>query len=117
MKKTLSLIIAILVFSSIATAQRYTIKGKILDAISKEKIPDSSISLHYKTDTLGIYKGIRADTNGDFEIKNVRKRDMILKGITMKLQKKLFSMTGTRRILILRLESVTLLHFIKSKGK
>ena len=79
MKKTLSLIIAILVFSSIATAQRYTIKGKILDAISKEKLPYSSISLHYKTDTLGIYKGIIADTNGDFEIKNVRKRDMILK--------------------------------------
>ena len=37
MKKTLSLIIAILVFSSIATAQRYTIKGKILGIVEEEK--------------------------------------------------------------------------------
>ncbi len=79
MKKTLVLIVAILVFSTFATAQRYTIKGKVIDALTKEKLAYSSISLHYKSDTLGIYKGIIADTNGAFEIRQVRKRDLILK--------------------------------------
>ncbi len=63
---------------SLIQAQRYTIKGKVVGNQSNEKLIYANCVLHYATDTLGIYKAEVSDTNGEFAIKGVRKRDLIL---------------------------------------
>jgi hypothetical protein len=59
-------------------AQRYTIKGKLIDLQSKENLMFANCILHYKTDTIGIYKGASSDTAGLFVFKGVKKHNLIL---------------------------------------
>jgi hypothetical protein len=78
-KSVLIFSVLLLCFVGVASAQRYTIKGKVFDKITNEKLMFANCILQYKTDTIGIYKGVSVDTNGYFEFKSVRKRDLILK--------------------------------------
>ena len=76
--KKLFLFILMLFFGLTVFCQRYTIKGKVVDSATGEKLMYANCMLHYTTDTLGIYKGEVTDTNGEFVIKKVKKRDFIL---------------------------------------
>lgn len=77
MKKIL-LLFVIVCNLSLVYGQNYTIKGKVLDAKNKEKLIYANCVLHYSTDSLGIYKGEVSDTNGEYVIKRVKPRDLIL---------------------------------------
>ena len=59
-------------------AQRYTIKGQLLDKQTNDYMMFANCVLHYQTDTLGIYKGETSDTAGRFVFTKVKKRNLIL---------------------------------------
>ncbi|MFA6368596.1 MAG: carboxypeptidase-like regulatory domain-containing protein, partial [Bacteroidales bacterium] len=59
-------------------AQRYSIKGKIIDQITKENLMFVNCVLYKQNDTINMYKGVSADTSGNFIIKGVRKQNLNL---------------------------------------
>lgn len=59
-------------FSCAAYAQEATIKGQVLDTIETKKLQYSNILLIRKTDSI-LIKTVRADENGHFELKNLKK--------------------------------------------
>lgn len=59
-------------------AQRYSIKGKIIDQITKENLMFVNCVLYKQNDTINMYKGVSADTSGNFMIKGVRKQNLNL---------------------------------------
>lgn len=79
MKKSI-LLFLILLFCGLSgiMAQRYSIKGKLIDQNTKEKLMFVNCVLHKQKDTIGIYKGISADTAGFFIFKGIKKQDLIL---------------------------------------
>lgn len=78
MKHNILIIILLLGICLTSLAQRATIKGKVMDKEKQEPLMFANCILRYKTDTIGIFKGVASDTAGDFEFKNIKKRDLIL---------------------------------------
>lgn len=78
--KKLILIYALLLLFTIngAIAQRYSIKGKIIDQNTKENLMFVNCTLYKEGDTINIYKGVAADTSGNFIIKGIRKNNFDL---------------------------------------
>lgn len=61
-----------------AMAQRYSIKGKIIDNVTKENLMFVNCVLYKESDSLNMYKGVSADTSGNFIIKGIRKNNLNL---------------------------------------
>ena len=59
-------------------AQRYSIKGKIIDNVTKENLMFVNCVLYKESDSINMYKGVSADTSGNFIIKGVRKNNLNL---------------------------------------
>ena len=78
MKKLNLIAIAILICNTLF-AQSVNIKGTVKDAQTNNKLPYANCILQYKTDTVGIYKGVITEDDGSFTFKKIRKRDLILK--------------------------------------
>lgn len=79
MKRSILLFpLMILCFINLATAQRYAIKGKIIDQITKDNLMFVNCVLFKQNDTINIYKGVSADTSGNFIIKGVKKQNLTL---------------------------------------
>lgn len=78
MKYNILIITLLLGICLTSLAQRATIKGKVIDKERQEPLMFANCILRYKTDTIGIFKGVASDTAGNFEFKNIRKRDLIL---------------------------------------
>ena len=76
--KRISLILTLFCLCFSLSAQHCDIKGKVFDSERNEALAFANCILRYKTDTLGIYKGVASDTNGCFIFKNIKKRDLIL---------------------------------------
>ena len=72
------MIVALLICNTLF-AQSVNIKGAVKDAQTNDKLPYANCILQYKTDTVGIYKGMVTDDDGSFTFKKIRKRDLILK--------------------------------------
>ncbi|MBO6118025.1 MAG: TonB-dependent receptor [Bacteroidales bacterium] len=77
--KRFSLMIVALLICNTLFAQSVNIKGAVKDAQTNDKLPYANCILQYKTDTVGIYKGMVTDDDGSFTFKKIRKRDLILK--------------------------------------
>ncbi|MBR1775197.1 MAG: TonB-dependent receptor [Bacteroidales bacterium] len=77
--KKLNLIVIALVICNTLFAQSISIKGTVKDAQTNDKLPYANCILQYKTDTVGIYKGVITEDDGSFTFKKIRKRDLILK--------------------------------------
>ena len=77
--KKLNLIVIALVICNTLFAQSISIKGTVKDAQTNNKLPYANCILQYKTDTVGIYKGVITEDDGSFTFKKIRKRDLILK--------------------------------------
>lgn len=72
-------IIVLLLFISLDVfSQMATIKGKVWDKQRNETLMFANCILRYQTDTSGIFKGVASDTSGEFEFKNIKKRNLIL---------------------------------------
>ncbi|MCK9163788.1 MAG: TonB-dependent receptor family protein [Bacteroidales bacterium] len=61
-----------------AMAQRYSIKGKIIDEITKENLMFVNCVLYKDSDSINMYKGASADTSGNFVLKGIRKNNFNL---------------------------------------
>jgi len=76
LKKLLSLFIFVL-FPILIFAQQATIKGSVVDTLEKRKLKNSSVLLIRSKDSI-LVKTIRTNTNGEFELKNLKKGDYSL---------------------------------------
>ena len=76
LKKLLSLFIFVL-FPIFIFAQQATIKGSVVDTLEKRKLKNSSVLLIRSKDSI-LVKTIRTNTNGEFELKNLKKGDYSL---------------------------------------
>lgn len=78
MKYNIFIITIFLTICISSLAQRATISGKVMDKEKQEPLMFANCILRYKSDTTGIFKGAASDTAGNFEFKNIKKRDLIL---------------------------------------
>lgn len=79
MKKFILLSLVLLpLFINGAMAQRYSVKGKIIDNITKENLMFVNCVLYKDSDSTNMYKGVSADTSGNFVIKGVKKDNLNL---------------------------------------
>ncbi|RZL48763.1 MAG: hypothetical protein EOP00_08415, partial [Pedobacter sp.] len=58
-------------------AQNASIRGSVVDTLQKRKLQNSSISLIRSTDSI-LVKTMRANANGEYELKNLKKGDYTL---------------------------------------
>src|SRR5207249_8122028 len=70
MKKTILLIILLVACYRFSSAQTASVKGIIFDTINKQNLVNSSVSLLRQKDSI-LYKFIRSDLKGGFELKNL----------------------------------------------
>ncbi|MDR0970828.1 MAG: TonB-dependent receptor family protein [Bacteroidales bacterium] len=79
MKKYIILITVLSLSStSLIFAQRYTIKGNIIDASTKQTMPFVNCVLYKVNDTINIFKGTSSDTNGNFLFSRIKNQNLIL---------------------------------------
>jgi len=78
MKKSVLFIIILFWIVNGVMAQRYSIKGKLIDKNTKERLMFVNCVLHKQQDTINVYKGVSADTSGAFIFKGIKKQDLIL---------------------------------------
>src|SRR5438552_14584491 len=70
MKKTILLIIFLVACCCFSSAQTASVKGVIFDTINKQNLANTSVSLLRQKDSI-LYKFIRSDFKGGFELKNL----------------------------------------------
>ena len=74
MKKFILLSLVLLpLFINGAMAQRYSVKGKIIDNITKENLMFVNCVLYKDSDSTNMYKGVSADTVGTLLLKELRR--------------------------------------------
>jgi hypothetical protein len=73
-------LIFFLFFSSFVTglSQNYSIKGKVIDARSKESIPNTTILLLNFSDSIQV-DGMISDLDGNFTLDNIKEGEYLMK--------------------------------------